>query len=129
LLRQLVLDTGAPYGGAFRSQDPASWDGKIIRVTPSTGVVATVGNGFHHAWRGVMANGTLFVADVGDANTEEVNRVASLDAGANFGYPCVDGTAPIPEYAALNTTVCEALYAANSSMAPWFSYVHPDGGI
>lgn len=37
--------------------------------------------------------GNLWIADVGEANVEEINHVGSTQAGLNYGWSCYEGTA------------------------------------
>ena len=48
-------------------------------------------------------NGDLWIADVGQNNTEEVNKVSSTQAGLNYGWRCYEGNT------AYNTTGCAAI--------------------
>lgn len=38
-------------------------------------------------------NGDLWIADVGQDNIEEINKVAATDAGLNYGWRCFEGSA------------------------------------
>ncbi|TGD57556.1 PQQ-dependent sugar dehydrogenase [Flavobacterium humi] len=48
-------------------------------------------------------NGDLWIADVGQNNTEEINKVTSTQAGLNYGWRCYEGNT------AYNTTGCAAM--------------------
>jgi glucose/arabinose dehydrogenase len=65
------------------------------------------------------SNGDLWIADVGQNNIEEINKVLSpLPAGLNFGWRCYEGTIPY------NTSGCASL--ATMTM-PFAEYTHADG--
>lgn len=40
------------------------------------------------------ANGDLWIADVGQNNVEEINKVSSATAGLNYGWKCYEGNSP-----------------------------------
>ena len=63
-------------------------------------------------------NGDLWIGDVGEGEIEEINRVASTEAGLNYGWRCYEGSS------AFNTSGCP-----NSSTLtfPIAEYNHNDG--
>jgi glucose/arabinose dehydrogenase len=105
--------------GSFRSQDPRSLAGKVLRIDPETGHGypsnpffagdATKNRakvwalGLRNPFRAVMLPGTgatdpalgqpnpLAIADVGDLAWEEMNVV---QGGENLGWPCFEGFGP-----------------------------------
>ena len=98
---------GVDYSvGSLRAQDLDSLNGKILRINPLNGngysnnpfydgdpgsnrskVYAL---GMRNPFRFTIhpSTGELFIGDVGDLSYEEVNRGR---AGANFGWPCLEG--------------------------------------
>ena len=83
-LLRLDVDGGAPY--AIPPDNPFVGDDGIrdeIWVL-----------GLRNPWRFSFdrATGDLWIADVGEARSEEVNRVAAGESGQNFGWPCYEGT-------------------------------------
>jgi glucose/arabinose dehydrogenase len=124
-------------GGSLRSQDlrtttgrdPVTLDGTLIRVDPATGN-ALPGNplfnssdpnarriiayGFRNPFRVTLRPGTseIWLADVGWDEWEEINRIISPLVGGvkNFGWPCYEGPARQPAYAATNLNICNQLY-------------------
>jgi len=137
-------------GGALRSQDvrtpddPVSYDGAILRLDPDTGQAlpdnplvgvgpadddAVIAYGLRNPYRMAFRPGTneLWVADVGQAAWEELDRIPSTtDATVeNFGWPCYEGVPSQSGYDAANLTLCESLYAAPGAYAPpFYAYAH-----
>jgi glucose/arabinose dehydrogenase len=91
----LVLASAAP---AARAQD--------YQVPPDNPFVNTPGAapevfalGLRNPWRFTFdrLTGDLFIGDVGGAQREEIDWIAMHDArGANFGWPCREGSVPGP---------------------------------
>ena len=65
------------------------------------------------------SNGDLWIADVGQSNKEEMNKVSSTLAGLNYGWRCFEGTADFnngagcPDQSATVTPVAEYNYGGN----------------
>jgi PKD repeat protein/glucose/arabinose dehydrogenase len=147
-----TLTPPAAEGGALRSQDlrtggdPASLDGSIIRVSPSSGAALAdnprasstdanarriIAHGLRNPFRFTFKPGTseLWAGDVGWNDWEEINRIASpTDATVeNFGWPCYEGPSTQLGYDGANLTLCENLYAqAGAVTAPYHAYRHSD---
>lgn len=93
MLYATVGDAGVPS----RAQDPASLNGKILRMTPSGGVpgdnpipgslVYSLG---HRNPQGIAwdASGQLWAAEFGQNTWDEFNRI---EPGGNYGWPIVEG--------------------------------------
>ncbi len=102
--------------GAFRAQYLGSLAGKILRIDPATGLGLPdnpywTGNGAENrsrVWASGVRNpfrsrvrpgspppGTIYSGDVGWYTFEEVNVA---HGGENFGWPCVEGSGPAPDY-------------------------------
>jgi len=64
-------------------------------------------------------SGDLWISDVGQATWEEVNRLRRGEAGANFGWPCMEAAHCHPG------TGCKC--ASSSLTDPFFEYGHGDG--
>jgi uncharacterized repeat protein (TIGR01451 family) len=144
-------------GGALRSQDirtsggdPATLDGAILRLDPSTGAAATgnpnststdlnvrriVAHGLRNPFRITMRPETneVWVGDVGWNDWEEIDRVVNPTSGpVNFGWPCYEGANSSgvslrqSGYDAANLNICENLYAAGTGavVSPYFTYNH-----
>jgi uncharacterized repeat protein (TIGR01451 family) len=141
-------------GGALRSQDirtsgdPATLDGAILRLDPSTGAAAAgnpnsgstdpnvrriVAHGLRNPFRFTVRPGTneVWLGDVGWNTWEEIDRVVDpLSGPVNFGWPCYEGgdTGSLRQagYDGANLNICENLYAAGAGAvtAPYFTYNH-----
>jgi Glucose/sorbosone dehydrogenases len=86
------------------AQDPASLNGKILRLTPTGGVpddnpipdspVYSLG---HRNPQGIAwdAAGQLWAAEFGQNTWDEFNRI---DPGANYGWPVVEGQGGVEGY-------------------------------
>jgi glucose/arabinose dehydrogenase len=125
---------GGSSGDPFESgQNTNSQLGKVLRITPNLsggrsipsdnpfvgggGNAAVWDYGLRNPWRASFdrANGTLWIADVGQGSWEEINREpATSPGGVNYGWdrcegahlfegpgPCTSGglTGPVEEYA------------------------------
>lgn len=100
MLYATVGDAGVPS----RAQDPASLNGKILRMTPTGAVpddnpiagsyVYSVG---HRNPQGIAwdDNGRLWAAEFGQNTWDEFNRIVP---GANYGWPIVEGVGHKPGY-------------------------------
>jgi glucose/arabinose dehydrogenase len=135
-------------GGALRSQDvrtsadPASLNGDLLRLDPATGAAAPgnpkaasadanerriVAHGLRNPFRLTMRPGTseAWISETGWNTWEEVNRVVSIGAVTNFGWPCYEGTPRQPGYDSANLTLCENLYASSGAVtAPYVAWNH-----
>jgi PKD repeat protein/glucose/arabinose dehydrogenase len=139
-------------GGALRSQDlrtsadPASLNGTVIRIDPSTGAAwptnplvgsadpnarRIIAYGLRNPFRFVRRPGTneLWIGDVGWGDWEEINLINDTNDGIveNFGWPCYEGNARQAGYDAAGLTLCETLYAQPTSVTnPYYQYRHVD---
>jgi glucose/arabinose dehydrogenase len=93
----LYVATGDATRGS-RAQDPASPNGKILRLTPSGAVPADNPFPGSPVWslghRNVQGlawdhSGRLWATEFGDKKSDEVNLIVK---GANYGWPTVEGT-------------------------------------
>ncbi|MCS0498615.1 PQQ-dependent sugar dehydrogenase [Protaetiibacter mangrovi] len=100
MLYATVGDAGVPE----RAQDPASLNGKILRMTPEGGVPAdnpTAGSLVyslgHRNPQGLAwdDDGQLYAAEFGQDTWDEVNRI---EPGADYGWPIVEGRAGDPRF-------------------------------
>ncbi|WP_338409050.1 PQQ-dependent sugar dehydrogenase [uncultured Flavobacterium sp.] len=113
--------------------------GKLLRIDVDTAVspfytsptsnpyIGTTGNdeiwaiGLRNPWKFSFnrSNGDLWIADVGQNNVEEINKVSNpLSAGLNFGWRCYEGTV------AYNTTGCASVSTLTMPLA---QYTHTGG--
>jgi glucose/arabinose dehydrogenase len=108
-------DGGPPYPIPTTSQDPGSLLGKLLRIDPRRagrrpytlprdnpfvgrrGADQVLALGLRNPWRYSFDSktGDLWIGDVGDFAQEEVDHLPAAGvAGANFGWPNLEGTAP-----------------------------------
>ncbi len=102
------LGDGGGAGDQFENgQDPATPLGTLLRldvdaaepyaIPPDNPFVAGGGlpevwaYGLRNPWRFAFDGGLLYVADVGQAEWEEVDVVDAADPGLNYGWPVVEG--------------------------------------
>jgi glucose/arabinose dehydrogenase len=90
-------DGGPDYPIPVLAQDRDSLLGKILRIDPKPGGKPTIfALGLRNPWRFSFdrKTGDLWIGDVGDFTQEEVDHVSLREAaGANFGWPDLEGTA------------------------------------
>jgi glucose/arabinose dehydrogenase len=135
-------------GGALRSQDlrtmgdPVDLSGTIARVDPETGdgipanplssspdpnARRVLAYGLRNPFRFVVApGGEVWTADTGWRDWEEINTFSSsASTPVNFGWPCYEGYAPQPGYAAAALDICNGLYLSPADASPpHFNYSH-----
>ena len=101
-----------PAGNPYAASAPCA-DGE--GTTPCPEIFAY---GFRNPWRWSFdrATGDLWVADVGQASREEVDRVV---AGGNYGWRCLEGTQPFDPDCGPNAVV---------SLLPLVEYGRDAGG-
>ncbi len=93
-------DGGASDDPENRAQDPDTLLGKLIRVdTTGDEEHEVVASGLRNPWRfSFDADGSIWIADVGQNQVEEINHVASADlSDANFGWSGYEGDQPYLE--------------------------------
>lgn len=138
---------GADFSTESRSLRAIELDslaGKVLRIDPDTGLGLPTnpywtGDGDDNASRvfhlgnrnpyrfSFGPGGELWIGDVGSGEFEEVNQAAP---GADFGWPCYEGGASgsvqqNPDFAVF--AECQAYYASNSAVAPYYAYSHDPG--
>jgi len=132
-------DGGSGGDPGNRSQNINDNHGKMLRIdvnsnsapfytSPSSNpYIGIAGNdeiwaiGLRNPWKFSFnkSNGDLWIADVGQNNIEEINKVASpLPVGLNFGWRCYEGTAPF------NTSGCASI---STMTMPFAEYNHSQG--
>ncbi|MDI1254913.1 MAG: PQQ-dependent sugar dehydrogenase [Flavobacterium sp.] len=79
---RLDVDNGTPYG--------IPTDNPYVGITGSDEIWAI---GLRNPWKFSFDNtdGKLWIADVGQENVEEINKVDAATAGLNFGWKCYEG--------------------------------------
>lgn len=131
-------------GGSLRAQNPASLNGKIIRVDPDTGqgwpgnplsgsgdenTRRIVAEGFRNPFRFTFdpRTGELYTGNVGSSEIEEIDRFpAAPTALYNSGWPCYEGPERQFQFKVLGLKACEQLYEnePGSTSQPFFYYSH-----
>lgn len=103
--RRLYLSVGD--GGLNRFRDPMRAQrlndihGKIASVNRRTGATRVIARGLRNPWRFWFDSGDLYVGDAGEYVRESIDYVpAARVQGANFGWPCFEGTLAKPDYPA-----------------------------
>jgi glucose/arabinose dehydrogenase len=100
----MLYATVGDAGQTDRAQDPASLNGKILRMTPTGDVPA--GNPFgtlvwslgHRNPQGIAwdSHGRLWASEFGQNTWDELNLITP---GTNYGWPVVEGAVGDPAYA------------------------------
>jgi glucose/arabinose dehydrogenase len=135
-----VGDGGEHAAAGLRAQDLTSLSGKVLRIDPLTGAglrnnpfyngdpdsnrakvfVLGLRNPFRFTFH--PTNGDLVIGDVGASSWEEVNRGRR---GANFGWPCFEGTT-----VANTTSPCDKITTAPQTVvAPLHVFSHAEGRV
>jgi glucose/arabinose dehydrogenase len=130
-------DGGSAGDPGNRAQNITENLGKMLRIDvnssvpygipPTNPYVGIAGNdeiwaiGMRNPWKFSFnrLNGDLWIADVGQDNNEEINKIVSpLANGLNFGWKCYEGNSPF------NTTGCAAI---GTMTFPIAQYTHSNG--
>jgi glucose/arabinose dehydrogenase len=104
--RGLVLGGGGAAGAPDRAQDPASLNGKILRMTTTGQPPLSPANPDPHSlvWsmghRNVQglawdSSGAMYATEFGQNTWDEVNLI---EPGKNYGWPVVEGMGDDPAY-------------------------------
>ncbi len=118
-------DGGASDDPENRAQDPDTVLGKIVRLDPAAPEGTEpeiVVSGARNPWRfSFDVDGSLWVADVGQNQWEEINRLpADAIDGANLGWSAFEGTNP-------NPNVDPEGRQGTDPVPPVFEYSHENG--
>jgi hypothetical protein len=91
---RLWLATGDGGATPAAAQDPALLLGKLLALDVNTGAVTIAASGLRNPWRFSFdrAGGQLVLADVGNADREEIN----VGLAGNYGWPCREGSVDTP---------------------------------
>ena len=135
-------------GGSLRAQsprrppgEPQTLDGTLLRLDPATGLAATgnpniassnlnmrriIAYGFRNPFRFTfMGNNEVWVGDVGDYTSEEVDRLPlAPTTQRNFGWPCYEGQDRYGSFDSAKLPLCDTLYTAGTAAAPYYTYTH-----
>jgi glucose/arabinose dehydrogenase len=121
----LYISTGDGGDGNdthHNAQDPDKLLGKILRMDPATGSETMWARGLRNPWRFSFdrLTGDMIIGDVGQSAREEIDFAPKGQAaGANYGWPCFEGSEQ--NSAASGYDECNPLPAET---APVFDYGH-----
>lgn len=112
-LLRIDVDNGTPYG--IPSDNPYLNDGD------SNTLPEIWAYGLRNPWKFTFDSSTndLWIADVGQNDYEEINRVNSTNSGLNYGWRCYEGNATY------NTTGCPS---SSTMTFPIAEYSHNNSG-
>ncbi len=81
---------------ANNAQNPSSYLGKMIRINvdapPYTPEIWAMGLRNPFRWSFDRTTGDMWIGDVGQGQKEEINFRPLGTRGANYGWPCIEGT-------------------------------------
>ncbi len=121
-------DGGSGNNPDNSAQNPLSLLGKMIRVDVDLPVPVPEiwGWGLRNPFRWSFDRGTgdMWIGDVGQGAREEINRRVNGVFGANFGWPCMEGT--LINGAAPGIADCDSVRAVD--VLPVYEYVNPTQG-
>jgi glucose/arabinose dehydrogenase len=111
------------------AQNPSSMLGKMIRLNvdlpvPITPEIWAWGLRNPFRWSFDRATGDMWIGDVGQGLREEVHFRAAGSFGANYGWPCFEGT--LVNSAGQSGSQCDTVTTAH--VAPIFEYPNPASG-
>jgi glucose/arabinose dehydrogenase len=112
-------DGGGSNDQFGNAQNPDSLLGSILRLNvdaAAPGAEIWV-KGVRNPWRNAWDGNNLYIADVGQGRREEVTVLTTGSAGANLGWPAMEGTSCLSG-SSCNTT---------AFTAPVYEYTHSDG--
>jgi hypothetical protein len=89
----LYIGTGCGSASDNAAQDTMDPRGKVFAITDST--ITLLAYGLRNPWKMDVRGDTLYIADVGDREEEEVDRILAdsinLSSPVNLGWPCIEG--------------------------------------
>ncbi len=111
----LRIDVDNPSGGRNYGIPP---DNPFANDPPNAPEIWAYG--LRNAWKFSFDSltGDIWIADVGQATIEEINKAPGTEPGLNYGWRCYEGTLPF------NTTDCPD---PSELTFPVAEYPHPDG--
>ena len=112
-------DGGGSNDRFQNAQDPDSLLGSILRldVDAASPIPENWVKGVRNPWRNAWDGSNLYIADVGQGQREEVTVLTTSSAGANLGWPVVEGTS------CLTGSTC----VTTGFTPPIYEYTHSDG--
>jgi glucose/arabinose dehydrogenase len=116
----VAMGDGGGGNDQYRNaQNPDSLLGSILRIDVNSGAGGAEiwAKGLRNPWRNAWDANNLYVADVGQSQREEVTVLTTASAGANLGWPIVEGTRCV------SAPSCDI----SGFAAPIYEYTHSDG--
>jgi glucose/arabinose dehydrogenase len=117
-------DGGGSNDPDNNAQNPASLPGKMIRMnvdaTPVTIEQWAIGLRNPFRWSFDRLTGDIWIGDVGQGQKEEVNFREAGSSGANYGWPCYEGT--------IKNADADPPCDPPERVTPVFEYDNPDEG-
>ena len=116
----VAMGDGGGGNDQYRNgQNPDSLLGSILRIdvdlaAPGAEIWA---KGVRNPWRNAWDGNNLYIADVGQSQREEVTVLTTASAGANLGWPVVEGTR------CSSAPTCDL----SGFTPPIYEYTHSDG--
>jgi len=121
-------DGGSGNNPDNSAQNPLSLLGKMIRMDVDLPVPVPEiwGWGLRNPFRWSFDRGTgdMWIGDVGQGAREEISRRANGTFGANFGWPCMEGT--LVNVNAPGVADCDTVTATD--VLPVYEYLNPSQG-
>lgn len=121
-------DGGSGNNPDNSAQNPLSLLGKMIRIDVDLPVPVPEiwGWGLRNPFRWSFDRGTgdMWIGDVGQGAREEISRRANGTFGANFGWPCMEGT--LVNVNAPGIADCDTVTATD--VLPVYEYLNPSQG-
>jgi glucose/arabinose dehydrogenase len=122
-------DGGSGNDPNRNAQNPASRLGKMLRINVDAAfppAIETYAWGLRNPfrWSFDRANGDIWIGDVGQGLKEEVSYLAGGTFGANYGWPCFEGT--LVNAAGQSGSQCDTVSPID--VQPIFEYDNPPSG-
>ncbi len=89
----VAVGDGGGAGDPYRNgQDPSTILGTITALDVDSGATSLFAYGLRNPWRFAWDGLRMYIGDVGQGAREEVDVLSLFDAGANLGWPLMEGT-------------------------------------
>lgn len=89
----VAIGDGGGSGDQFgNGQNPATPLGAISALDVNSGATSVFAYGLRNPWRFGWDGLRMYIGDVGQDRREEIDVISGFDAGANFGWPLMEGS-------------------------------------
>jgi glucose/arabinose dehydrogenase len=89
----VAVGDGGGAGDPHRNgQNPSTILGTVTALDVNSGATSLFAYGLRNPWRFSWDGQRMYIGDVGQGTREEVDVLSAFDAGANFGWPLMEGT-------------------------------------